>query len=111
MKKTLQEEKDRMIDLMKKTSSIVEQIPGPTLYEPEDAYVEPKDSSINEIKDEKDFSPEQKEKISTFVTNYKGDFKDEDIHKLSDEMGLETPEVEEFIYNMARMKNMTQGFK
>jgi len=53
-------------------------------------------------KDEKDFSPEQKEKITNFVNNYKGDFEDEDIHKLADEMGLDTPEVEEFIYNMAR---------
>ena len=53
-------------------------------------------------KEERDFSPQQKQKIENFVLNYKGDFKDEDIHGLADEMGLEKPEVEEYIYGIAR---------
>lgn len=53
-------------------------------------------------REERDFSPQQKKKITNFVLAYKGDFKDEDIHGLADEMGLEKPEVEEFIYGIAR---------
>jgi hypothetical protein len=49
-----------------------------------------------------EFSLEEKNKITDFVQNYKGDFKDEDIHNLADKMGLEKSEVEEFVYNLAR---------
>jgi len=53
-------------------------------------------------KEETEFSEEEKQEITDFVSNYKGDFKDEDIHKLSEKLGLDIPEVEEFIYNIAR---------
>jgi hypothetical protein len=53
-------------------------------------------------KEEMEFSEEEKRKIEDFVRNYGGPFKDEDIHDLADGMGLDVPEVEEFIYNLAR---------
>lgn len=57
---------------------------------------------IEAKKEETNFSDEEKQKIEDFVLNYKGDFKDEDIHKLGEKLSLDIPEVEEFIYNMAR---------
>jgi len=59
-------------------------------------------------KDETEFSPDEKQEIKKFVSAYKGDFKDEDIHKLSEKLGLDIPEVEEFIYSIARkeLKNV-----
>jgi hypothetical protein len=58
--------------------------------------------NLLEAKEETEFSVEEKKEISDFVLNYKGDFKDEDVHKLGKKLGLEIPEVEEFIYNLAR---------
>jgi len=55
-----------------------------------------------ETKEESEFSEEEKEKITDFVSNYVGDFKDEDIHKLGEKLGLDIPELEEFIYSIAR---------
>jgi mannose-6-phosphate isomerase-like protein (cupin superfamily) len=56
----------------------------------------------DESRDETNFSQEQKDTIEKFVQDYEGDFEDEDIHNLAGELGLDKPEVEEFIYNMAR---------
>jgi len=53
---------------------------------------------VDEIK----FTSAQKKAIEAFVSEYQGDFEDEDIHNLADEMGIEAEEVEEYIYNMAR---------
>jgi hypothetical protein len=53
-------------------------------------------------KEETEFSTEEKQKIKDFVANYKGNFKDEDIHSFSDKLGLDKHEVEEFIYGIAR---------
>ena len=58
--------------------------------------------NLLEAKDETNFSPAEKLKIKNFVLNYKGDFKDEDIHSLAVKMGLDKPEVEEYIYSIAR---------
>jgi hypothetical protein len=55
-----------------------------------------------EPKEENSFTPIQKQKIERFVKNYKGDFEDDDIHKLSERLGLDKHEVEEFIYGIAR---------
>lgn len=55
-----------------------------------------------EPKEETSFTPIQKQKIERFVKNYKGDFEDDDIHKLSERLGLDKHEVEEFIYGIAR---------
>lgn len=52
--------------------------------------------------EETEFTAEQKKAIEAFISEYKGDFEDEDVHNLADEMGLEHGEVEEYIYNMAR---------
>jgi hypothetical protein len=54
------------------------------------------------IQEETEFSEEDKKKIKDFVRNYKGNFDDEDIHKFSDEIGLDKHEVEEYIYSIAR---------
>jgi len=53
-------------------------------------------------KEETEFSAEEKQEIEDFVLNYDGDFKDEDIHKLGEKLGLDIPEVEELIYGIAR---------
>jgi len=57
---------------------------------------------VNEAKEESEFSAEQKNAIRKFILNYKGDFKDEDIHAFSEKIGLDKHEVEEFIYSIAR---------
>jgi hypothetical protein len=57
-----------------------------------------------DIAEETEFTNKQKEKISNFVKNYKGDFKDEDIHTFSDSLKLDKHEVEEYIYSIAREK-------
>jgi mannose-6-phosphate isomerase-like protein (cupin superfamily) len=62
-------------------------------------------------KDETNFSKEQKATIEKFVRDYQGDFEDEDIHNLADKLGLDKPEVEEFIYNMARNKPSKEDLK
>lgn len=59
-------------------------------------------NKIIESLEERDFTPEQKAKIEAYVKNYKGDFKDEDIHNFADSIGLDKHEVEEYIYGMAR---------
>jgi mannose-6-phosphate isomerase-like protein (cupin superfamily) len=61
-------------------------------------------SSKKESKDETNFTKKEKNVIEKFVLDYKGDFEDEDIHDLADKLGLDKPEVEEYIYNMARNK-------
>ncbi len=61
------------------------------------------DGEPDEIEvEETEFNPEQKASIESFIKDYEGDFEDEDIHALADELGLEHGEVEEYIYNMAR---------
>jgi uncharacterized protein YdiU (UPF0061 family) len=55
-----------------------------------------------EKKEETNFSSNEKKEINSFVSSYKGNFKDEDIHKLAEKLGLDIPEVEEFIYGIAR---------
>lgn len=57
---------------------------------------------LKEATEETAFTEEQKNKITDFVKNYQGDFKDEDIHAFADEIGLDKHEVEEFIYSIAR---------
>lgn len=57
---------------------------------------------VNEEVQEADFTPEQKAKIEKFIKTYKGDFEDEDIHNLAEELGLDKSEVEEYIYGVAR---------
>jgi len=52
--------------------------------------------------EETEFTAEQKRAIEAFVSEYQGDFEDEDVHNLADEMGLEHGEVEEYIYSLAR---------
>jgi mannose-6-phosphate isomerase-like protein (cupin superfamily) len=64
----------------------------------EDEQIDGKPEEI----DETEFTAEQKKAIEAFVSEYQGDFEDEDVHNLADEMGLEHGEVEEYIYNMAR---------
>jgi mannose-6-phosphate isomerase-like protein (cupin superfamily) len=56
--------------------------------------------SVNE--EESNFTSEQKTKIKNFIEKYKGDFEDDDIHKLSDELKLDNHEVEEYIYSISR---------
>jgi len=58
--------------------------------------------SSKESSEETNFTPEQKDTIEQFIEDYEGDFEDEDIHNLANELGLNKPEVEEYIYNMAR---------
>jgi len=65
-------------------------LPDPNVIEDEDEV------------EETEFTAEQKKAIEAFVSEYQGDFEDEDVHNLADEMGLEHGEVEEYIYNMAR---------
>jgi mannose-6-phosphate isomerase-like protein (cupin superfamily) len=60
------------------------------------------DAEEEEEVEETEFTPEQKEAIEEFVMTYEGDFEDEDIHDLADDLGLEHGEVEEYIYNLAR---------
>jgi hypothetical protein len=57
---------------------------------------------LESAKEETEFSAEDKQKIKDFVMNYKGAFKDEDIHTFADKIGLDKHEVEEFIYDIAR---------
>lgn len=52
--------------------------------------------------EETNFTREQKQDIEAFISAYKGDFEDEDIHKFAEELGLDKSEVEEYIYDMAR---------
>jgi len=59
-------------------------------------------NEANEPKEETEFSSEQKQKIEKFILNYNGNFKDEDIHKFSSDIGLDKHEVEEYIYSLAR---------
>jgi mannose-6-phosphate isomerase-like protein (cupin superfamily) len=54
------------------------------------------------IKQETNFTKEEQEKIKKFIADYKGDFEDDDIHDLADSLKLDTHEVEEYIYNIAR---------
>lgn len=57
--------------------------------------------------EETNFTPEQKSAIESFIEDYQGDFEDEDIHNLAEELGLDKSEVEEYIYNMARNGTIT----
>ena len=57
-----------------------------------------------ETKQETEFSQEEKNTIRDFVSSYKGDFEDEDIHNLAGKLGLDKSEVEEYIYSLARNK-------
>jgi mannose-6-phosphate isomerase-like protein (cupin superfamily) len=52
--------------------------------------------------EETEFTPEQKQDIEAFISTYKGDFEDDDLHAFAEELGLNVHEVEEYIYNMAR---------
>jgi hypothetical protein len=64
MKKTLQEEKERFHQIVEASNmaygfkpnenDVTEQIPGPNLYEPEDAYVKPKETKENLYADDYD---------------------------------------------------------
>ena len=56
--------------------------------------------------EEYEFSNEDKDRIEKFILDYEGAFKDEDIHNLADELGLDKSEVEEYIYNMARERTI-----
>jgi len=49
-------------------------------------------------------TPEEKHKIDMFISKYDGEFDDEDIHDLADQMGLDKSDVEEYIYSIAREK-------
>jgi len=57
-----------------------------------------------EPKQETEFSQEEKNAIKDFVSSYKGDFEDEDIHNFAGKLGLDKSEVEEYIYSLARNK-------
>lgn len=67
----------------------------------EDPQVDGEPDEIEEV-EETEFTPEQKASIEEFIKDYEGEFEDEDIHALADELGLEHGEVEEYIYGMAR---------
>lgn len=55
-------------------------------------------------KEESEFTDEEKNKIEKFIKNYKGEFKDEDIHNFAEKLGLDKHEVEEYIYLIAQKK-------
>jgi len=59
--------------------------------------------------EETDFTPDQKQSIEDFVTEYEGDFEDDDLHAFAEELGLNVHEVEEYIYNMAREESLEDG--
>ena len=52
--------------------------------------------------EETDFTFDQKKSIENFIMNYKGPFKDEDVHSFADSIGLDKHEVEEYVYDLAR---------
>lgn len=67
-------------------------------------------SFLNEM-EESQFTPEQKSRIEEFISDYSGDFEDEDIHSLADEMGLDKHEVEEYIYSLAREEENESSYE
>jgi mannose-6-phosphate isomerase-like protein (cupin superfamily) len=65
---------------------------------------ESEEAGVTEDQEEDKFTPEQKKAIEDFIDNYQGEFEDDDIHELADELGVNVHEMEEYIYNMARDK-------
>jgi mannose-6-phosphate isomerase-like protein (cupin superfamily) len=70
---------------------------------------------INEALEETQFTSEQQAEIKKFIAEYKGNFKDEDLHTFAEKLGLDKSEVEEYIYNIAREsqpeKSNKKGFE
>lgn len=66
------------------------------------------DGKDEHAQDETEFTPEQKATIEEFIDSYEGDFEDEDIHKMAEELGLDKSEVEEYIYSLARDEEETE---
>ena len=60
------------------------------------------DKDDENVKQESDFTEKEKEKIQKFVSEYEGDFEDDDIHEFADKINLDKHEVEEYIYGLAR---------
>jgi 8-oxo-dGTP pyrophosphatase MutT (NUDIX family) len=66
------------------------------------AKMESGSKEIKKAVEETDFTDAQKEKIQKFISEYKGDFEDDDIHKFADGLLLDKHEVEEYIYSLAQ---------
>jgi len=65
-------------------------------------FLEESKKDDKDVKQESEFTSKEKEKIEKFVSEYEGDFEDEDIHDFADKIGLDKHEVEEYIYSLAR---------
>jgi len=65
-------------------------------------FLEESKKDDKDVKQESKFTSKEKEKIEKFVSDYKGDFEDTDIHDFADKIGLDKHEVEEYIYSLAR---------
>ena len=69
----------------------------------QDFIIEKKKSKEDEgVKQETQFTDKEKEKIKKFVTEYEGDFENDDIYDFADKIKLNKHEVEEYIYSIAR---------